>query len=131
LQQVFFLKGVKRSSFGFSGDLPRIEQPTAKTEIETDENCEAIVTGWANRPALHLPSAAAALGTPSWRFAAGRFTNDSSLLGHNHFRDPANAGVACIQVVLFVHDEVTGFDELAGAYTRSVTDRTKHLAISV
>ena len=34
--------------------LPQIEQPTTKTEIETDENCEAIVTGWANRPALHL-----------------------------------------------------------------------------
>ena len=36
--------------------LPQIEQPTAKTEFETDENCEAIVTGWANRPALHLTS---------------------------------------------------------------------------
>jgi antirestriction protein ArdC len=36
--------------------LPQIEQPTAKTEIETDENCEAIVTGWANPPALHLTS---------------------------------------------------------------------------
>jgi antirestriction protein ArdC len=33
--------------------LPQIEQP-AKTEIETDENCEVIVTGWGNRPALHL-----------------------------------------------------------------------------
>ena len=30
--------------------LPEIEQPTAKGEIETDENCESIVTGWANRP---------------------------------------------------------------------------------
>jgi antirestriction protein ArdC len=36
--------------------LPEIEQPVAKCEIETDENCESIVTGWANRPALHLTS---------------------------------------------------------------------------
>jgi antirestriction protein ArdC len=36
--------------------LPEIEQPTAKGEIQTDENCESIVTGWANRPALHLTS---------------------------------------------------------------------------
>jgi antirestriction protein ArdC len=36
--------------------LPEIEQPTAKTEIETDKNCDAIVLGWANLPALHLTS---------------------------------------------------------------------------
>jgi antirestriction protein ArdC len=34
--------------------LPQIDQPTTSTQIETDETCEAIVTGWANRPALHL-----------------------------------------------------------------------------
>ena len=36
--------------------LPEIEEPTAKGEIEKDENCESIVTGWANGPALHLTS---------------------------------------------------------------------------
>ena len=36
--------------------LPEIEEPTAKGETRTDENCESIVTGWANRPALHLTS---------------------------------------------------------------------------
>ena len=36
--------------------LPEIEQPTAKGEINTDESCESILTGWANRPALHLNS---------------------------------------------------------------------------
>ena len=35
--------------------LPEIE-PTAKGEIQADENCESIVTGWANRPLLHLTS---------------------------------------------------------------------------
>jgi len=35
-------------------NLPQIDQPTTSTQIETDETCEAIVTGWANRPALHL-----------------------------------------------------------------------------
>jgi antirestriction protein ArdC len=34
--------------------LPQIDQLTTSTEIESDETCEAIVTGWANRPALHL-----------------------------------------------------------------------------
>jgi len=36
--------------------LPQIEQPAPANEIETDETCEAIVTGWDNRPALHLTS---------------------------------------------------------------------------
>jgi antirestriction protein ArdC len=36
--------------------LPQIEQPAQANEVETDEACEAIVTGWANRPALHLTS---------------------------------------------------------------------------
>src|SRR5438552_5330051 len=49
----------------------------------------------------------------------------------NHFRDPANAGVACIQVVLLVHDPVAGFDELAGPYTHSVTDRAEHFSVPV
>lgn len=34
--------------------LPRIDQPETTDEIETDEACEAIVSGWDNRPALHL-----------------------------------------------------------------------------
>jgi Zincin-like metallopeptidase len=34
--------------------LPQIDQPTTSTEIETDETCEAIVTGWGKRPAVHL-----------------------------------------------------------------------------
>jgi antirestriction protein ArdC len=37
--------------------LPQIEQPTPVSEIDADETCEAIVTGWENRPALHLTSA--------------------------------------------------------------------------
>ncbi len=36
--------------------LPQIEQQAQSNEVETDEACEAIVTGWANRPALHLTS---------------------------------------------------------------------------
>jgi antirestriction protein ArdC len=36
--------------------LPEIMQPNAATEINEDETCEAIVTGWENRPALHLTS---------------------------------------------------------------------------
>jgi antirestriction protein ArdC len=35
--------------------LPQIEQPTTTApEIDADETCEAIVTGWENRPTLHL-----------------------------------------------------------------------------
>jgi ParB/RepB/Spo0J family partition protein len=34
-----------------------IEQPTTAPKIDADETCEAIVTGWENRPALHLTSA--------------------------------------------------------------------------
>ena len=38
--------------------LPQIiEQPATALEIDADETCEAIVTGWENRPALHLTSA--------------------------------------------------------------------------
>jgi len=36
--------------------LPEIVQPTAAPEIDDDETCEAIVTAWENRPALHLTS---------------------------------------------------------------------------
>lgn len=37
--------------------LPQIEQPTSTApEIDADETCEAIVTGWENRPTLHLTS---------------------------------------------------------------------------
>jgi hypothetical protein len=49
----------------------------------------------------------------------------------NHLRDPANARVARIEVVLLVHDPVAGFDELAGADTHSVTDRTEYFSIAV
>ena len=37
--------------------LPQIEQPTQPNEVEVDETCEAIVSGWSNRPSLHLTSA--------------------------------------------------------------------------
>ena len=30
--------------------LPQIEQPTQPNEVEVDETCEAIVSGWSNRP---------------------------------------------------------------------------------
>ena len=36
--------------------LQEIEKPTAEPEVDEDELCEGIVTGWANRPALHLTS---------------------------------------------------------------------------
>jgi antirestriction protein ArdC len=36
--------------------LPEIVQPTNAAEIDEDETCEAIVTGWESRPALHLTS---------------------------------------------------------------------------
>jgi len=35
---------------------PQIDQPAQPNEVETDEACESIVTGWANGPALHLTS---------------------------------------------------------------------------
>ena len=37
--------------------LPEVVQPTNAPEVDEDETCEAIVTGWDNRPALHLTSA--------------------------------------------------------------------------
>ena len=36
--------------------LPQIDQPETSNDVEMDEACEAIVTGWAHRPALHLTS---------------------------------------------------------------------------
>jgi antirestriction protein ArdC len=36
--------------------LPEISQPTIAPEIDEDELCESIVTGWENRPALYLNS---------------------------------------------------------------------------
>src|SRR5580693_6300139 len=49
----------------------------------------------------------------------------------NHLRDPANARIACIEVVLLVHDPVAGFDELAGADTHSVADRNEYPPVAV
>jgi antirestriction protein ArdC len=36
--------------------LPEVVQPTNAPEADEDETCEAIVTGWESRPALHLTS---------------------------------------------------------------------------
>ena len=36
--------------------LPQIDQPERVNEVETIEICEAIVSGWADRPGLHLTS---------------------------------------------------------------------------
>jgi hypothetical protein len=36
--------------------IPQIDWPTTPPEIDEDEICEGIVTGWENRPALHLTS---------------------------------------------------------------------------
>ena len=36
--------------------LPEISQPAIAPEVDEDEICESIVTGWENRPALHLNS---------------------------------------------------------------------------
>src|ERR1700737_5430453 len=55
----------------------------------------------------------------------------SLFVGRNHFRDPAHARVACIQVVLLVHDPVAGLDELPRPYTHSVTDRAEYLTIPI
>src|SRR6185436_1830242 len=49
----------------------------------------------------------------------------------HHFRDPADARITCIKVVLLVHDPVAGFDELAGPDTHAVSDRTEHLSIPI
>lgn len=35
---------------------PEISQPTNVPEIDEDEVCESIITGWVNRPALYLNS---------------------------------------------------------------------------
>lgn len=37
-------------------NLPELEQPTNAPAVHEDELCESIVTGWTNRPALHLTS---------------------------------------------------------------------------
>lgn len=34
--------------------LPEIEQPATMPEIDEDELCENVVTGWENRPSLYL-----------------------------------------------------------------------------
>jgi antirestriction protein ArdC len=36
--------------------LPEISQPAIAPDVDEDELCESIVTGWENRPALHLDS---------------------------------------------------------------------------
>ena len=36
--------------------LENLDQPTTAPKVDEDELCEGIVTGWANRPALHLTS---------------------------------------------------------------------------
>jgi antirestriction protein ArdC len=36
--------------------LPQIEPPPQTNEVEVDETCEAIVSGWTNRPSLQLTS---------------------------------------------------------------------------
>jgi antirestriction protein ArdC len=36
--------------------LPEIEQPATAPEIDEDELCDSIVTGWESRPGLHLNS---------------------------------------------------------------------------
>jgi antirestriction protein ArdC len=36
--------------------LPQIEQPTQPDEVAVDETCEAIVSGWSDRPSLQLTS---------------------------------------------------------------------------
>src|SRR2546425_3385821 len=58
-------------------------------------------------------------------------TKRSSLPGPNHFRDAADTGVACIEIVLLVKNPVAGFDELSGSDPHSVTDRSEHLASQV
>ena len=37
--------------------LPEIERPTHPNEVEVDETCEVIISGWSNRPSLQLTSA--------------------------------------------------------------------------
>jgi hypothetical protein len=58
-------------------------------------------------------------------------TATSSLLRSHHFRDAANAGVACKQVSARIHCHVIGFDKLAFPSTGSVAYRAEHVAIPV
>jgi antirestriction protein ArdC len=37
--------------------LPQMELPTRPNDVDVDETCEAIVSGWSNRPSLQLTSA--------------------------------------------------------------------------
>src|SRR5258708_25373912 len=55
----------------------------------------------------------------------------SLLLGRNHFRDPANTGVARIQVALLIPGHVVAFDELTFPNTRSVTHLPEYVAVPV
>src|SRR5213594_3677292 len=57
----------------------------------------------------------------------GQNSKHSSLPRPDHFCDPTDTGVACIQVILPIKNPIAGFDELAWAYTHSVTDRTEYL----
>src|SRR5262245_28635284 len=54
-----------------------------------------------------------------------RLSSDS-LLRRDHLGHTADAGIARIQVVLLVHDPVTGFDELTRTDAHAVADRTEH-----
>ena len=51
--------------------------------------------------------------------------------GGDHFGDPANARVACVQVALLVPGQVVGFDELALAGARSVAHGSEDVAILI
>jgi len=60
------------------------------------------------------------------RIARSQFTNRSHFTWATIFVTRPRS-CRSIQVVLLVHDPVTGFDELAGPYTHSITDRTHTL----
>src|ERR1700733_6551260 len=65
-------------------------------------------------------------------FIEGSPRESRSLLHRrNHLRDPAHARVACIQVIVLVHDPVAGLDELTRPDAHSVADRTEYRAIPV
>src|SRR5262245_19400255 len=54
-----------------------------------------------------------------------------ALLRRDHLRDPADAGVARVEIPLRIHCHVAGFDELSFPSPGSVADRPEDVAVPV
>ena len=64
--------------------LPEISQPAIAPKIDEDEVCESIVTGWENRPALHLTS------TTEYRAYYRPSTDSVHMPARSHFVDASH-----------------------------------------